>query len=233
MVTFALVHGAWHGAWCWERLTPLLFRAGHNVVAMDLPIDDVTATFETHADVVCDALSGCQGEVVAVGHSFGGMVIPLVAARRAMRHLVFVCALVPAVGRSLNDLLRDEPGTFNTAATAGYRRDAQGRNVWVDADLAHTFMYADCDQTTSRRAIERLRPHSPAPNSSVFSLAEFPKIHCTSVICTDDQLFGPERAKWVAERRLAADIVELPGSHSPFLSRPETLAEVLLRIAAH
>ena len=50
MTTFGLVHGAWHGAWCWERLTPLLRQAGHDVVAMDLPVDDNSASFDTYAD---------------------------------------------------------------------------------------------------------------------------------------------------------------------------------------
>ncbi|MET0699294.1 MAG: alpha/beta fold hydrolase, partial [Mycobacterium sp.] len=58
MTTFALVHGAWHGAWCWERLTPELVARGHRVVAVDLPIQDETATFEKYADTVVAALAG-------------------------------------------------------------------------------------------------------------------------------------------------------------------------------
>jgi len=51
VTTYALVHGAWHGAWCWEKLTPLLQQAGHEVVAPDLPSDDGSADFDTYADV--------------------------------------------------------------------------------------------------------------------------------------------------------------------------------------
>ena len=58
MTTFALVHGSWHGAWCWELLTPLLKQEGHGVVTMDLPCDDGSASFETYADVVCAPLMG-------------------------------------------------------------------------------------------------------------------------------------------------------------------------------
>src|ERR1700735_1625644 len=92
MTTFALVHGAWHGAWCWESLAPLLRQAGHEVVAMDLPIEDGSASFEDYADVVCASLDGYGDDVVVVGHSFGGLTIPLVAARRPVGHLGYLCA---------------------------------------------------------------------------------------------------------------------------------------------
>ena len=75
MTTFALAHGAFHGAWCWELLTPLLEQAGHDVVAMELPIDDPSASFDDQADVVCSAIQG-HDDAVLVGHSFAGNVIP-------------------------------------------------------------------------------------------------------------------------------------------------------------
>jgi pimeloyl-ACP methyl ester carboxylesterase len=87
MTTFALVHGAW----CWEMLTPLLQQAGHDVVAPDLPCDEAPATtFDPYADVVCAALDGCDDDVVVVGHSLGGPTATLVAARRPVRHLVYL-----------------------------------------------------------------------------------------------------------------------------------------------
>jgi pimeloyl-ACP methyl ester carboxylesterase len=110
MTTFALVHGAWHGAWCWEQLTPLLQQAGHDVVAMDLPSEDGTATFDTYADVVCAALGDLDDDVVLVGHSYGGNTVPLVAARRPIRHLVYLCAMIPDIGRSLFDQMSSYSG---------------------------------------------------------------------------------------------------------------------------
>jgi pimeloyl-ACP methyl ester carboxylesterase len=230
MATFALVHGGWHGAWCWERLTPFLLQAGHAVVAMDLPIDDNTASFDTYADVACAVLDECSDDLMLVGHSYGGMVIPLVAARRPVRHLVYLCAYVPEIGKSLADQMVNDPGMVNPASYAMLKFDEQSRYVCTDPELARALMYADCDESTATAAIMRLRPHSPYPNTLLCSLAEFPTVPCTSVVCSDDQCVGLDWAKRIARDRLGANVVQLPGSHSPFLSRPQVLADVLLRI---
>ena len=80
MTTFCLVHGAWHGGWCFERLAPELEARGGRVVAPDLPCEDVEAGVSAYADVV-DAALGDAEDVVLVGHSLGGLVDP--ARRRA------------------------------------------------------------------------------------------------------------------------------------------------------
>jgi pimeloyl-ACP methyl ester carboxylesterase len=197
---------------------------------MDLPIEDCSATFDTYADVVCVALDECDDDVVLVGHSLGGQIIPLVAARRAVRHLVYLCAYVPDIGRSLADQLGDEPDMVNAACYAGLKTDRQSRVAWVDSAMARTLMYADCDEPTAEAAISRLRPQSACGYALPTSLTEFPAVDCTSMICSEDQLVGYQWAKRVARHRLGAELVELPGSHSPFLSRPSVLAEELVRL---
>ena len=84
-----LVHGAWHGGWCWERLIPELAARGHDAIAMDLPVEDGSATFEDYASVVIEVAASATDDVVLVGHSLGSMVIPLVAAARPVAATVF------------------------------------------------------------------------------------------------------------------------------------------------
>jgi pimeloyl-ACP methyl ester carboxylesterase len=230
MTTFALVHGAWHGAWCWEQLTPLLRQAGHDVVTMDLPNEDGTATFDTYADGVWAALDGCGDDVVLVGHSYNGNTIPLAAARRPVRHLVYLCAMVPDIGRSVFDQMSDELEMLNPVA---YEQglsvpDEQLRQVWVDRDIARTMFYGDCDEPTIKAALDRLRPQSAYPAILPSSLTEFPPVQTTYVVCSDDQILRPQWSRWTARERLGADLIELPGDHSPFYSRPSVLADVLL-----
>ena len=105
---FVLVHGSYHGAWCWDLLRPELERLGHRAVAVDLPISDPAAAAEAYADVVLGAVDGLTDPVL-VGHSMAGLVIPLVAARRPVRRLVFLAAMLPIPGRSANEQRAAEP----------------------------------------------------------------------------------------------------------------------------
>jgi pimeloyl-ACP methyl ester carboxylesterase len=231
VTAFALVHGAWHGAWCWERLAPELEARGHRVVAVDLPGDDPTATFETYADVVVSALDA-EEDAVVVGHSLGGLTIPLVAARRPVRRQVYLCALAPIPGRSFTEQLTIEPGTLLPQYRAGLAGpDADGMTRWQDEALARAVLYADCSERDAGAAFARLRPQARTPHAQRCRLEALPETPCTYVVCDEDRMVNPERARRVARERLDADLVELPGGHSPFLSRPGELAAVLDRVA--
>jgi pimeloyl-ACP methyl ester carboxylesterase len=231
LTTFALVHGAWHGSWCWERVTPLLEERGHRVVAVDLPSDDVRATFETYADVVVTALDGVGADVVVVGHSLAGQTIPLVADRRPVHKLIYLCALVATPGLSFAEQLTLEPDTLLPEYRSGLQLDEEGRSVWVDELVARRALYADCSAADAEAAFERLRPQAAAPQTEPCPLRDYPPVAATYVVCFEDRIVNPDRGRNVARDRLRAELVELPGSHSPFMSRPRDLAELLHRQA--
>jgi pimeloyl-ACP methyl ester carboxylesterase len=132
MATFVLVHGAWHGGWCWRKLTPLLRAAGHEVFAPTLTglgerahLASPDVGLETHVqDVVSmleyEDLSG----VVLVGHSYGGLVITGAAhqAPGRLAHLVYLDAFIPEDGQSMLDLGPPE------------RRETMGKRVREEGD---------------------------------------------------------------------------------------------------
>ncbi len=231
MTTFGLVHGAWHGAWCWERLAPELDQLGHQVIAIDLPCDDPTATFSTYADLVVGALQGQNEDIVLVGHSLAGLTIPLAAASLPVRRLVFLCALIAAPGRSFGEQLGLEPEMLLPDYQAGLSEaDDGGRRRWVDFDVAQKALYADCDQAEARAAFDRLRPQAQTPYALPCSLDELPRHERTYVMCSDDGLVNPDWSRQAVPERLGVEPVELPGSHSPFLSRPAEVARLLDRL---
>jgi pimeloyl-ACP methyl ester carboxylesterase len=232
MSTFALVHGAWLGAWCWERLTPELESLGHRVITMDLPCDDGSATFDDYADVVCEALDDIPGtDLIVVGHSLGGLTIARVAARRPVRHLVYLCAIPPLPGHSLTEQIADDKEMLNPDYLKGIGdMDPDGRRPWIDRDLAIRILFGDCDDASATWAFARFRPQGTYGYGLPFSSA-LPSVDSTYVLCADDCMVNPSWSRKIAPERLQADVVELPGSHSPFLSRPRELAELLHGLA--
>lgn len=228
MSTFALVHGAWHGSWCWDALSPAIRAAGHDVVAVDLPSDDPEASFTDYADEVIRALDAHSEDVVLVGHSLAGQTIPLVAARRPLRRLIYLCALLPEPGRSLRQQFQDEPDML----VAEYREgvevvDDQGTTRWVDPERARYTLYGDCSAEVARAAAARLRPQATTPYDGVCALERLPATPAAYVLCTEDRLVNPDWSRRRAARH-GIPLVEFSGSHSSFLSRPGELSEVLL-----
>jgi pimeloyl-ACP methyl ester carboxylesterase len=227
MVTFGLVHGSQHGAWCWERLTPELVAWGHDVVAVDLPCDDPEATVATYATCVVDSL-GDADDVVLVGHSLGSLTIPVVATMRPVRRLIFLCSVPtgpgPAIDAELTSMVTPE------FAAAGRVVDDAGRESLADED-AIAVWYDDCSDEDAAWAVARLRPQSRRPLEEPSPLVEWPDVPVTVVLGRDDRCVNLDWAVPAATKRLGAPPRLMPGGHSPFLSRPAELADVLVEVA--
>jgi pimeloyl-ACP methyl ester carboxylesterase len=217
LATFALVHGARHGAWCWERLTPELERLGHATVAMDLPCDDPAATLTDYAGVVAAAIDGVDGDVVLVAHSLGGPTLPLVARDRPVRRCAYVCALLAAPGLSIRDQMRAEPDIFvDVASTASGEFER----------VRETF-YADCSEPDARWAFERLRDQAGTPFEQPAPADPEPEVERLYVLCSEDRVVNPDWSRRAVPERLGVAPIELPGSHSPFIAQPQALAATL------
>jgi pimeloyl-ACP methyl ester carboxylesterase len=232
VATFVLVHGAWHGPWCWERLIPELDARGHRSIAVDLPAEDPTATFENYADIVSATIDAeTDEEPVLVGHSLGGLTIPLAAARRSVRRLMFVCALLPVPGKSLVEQLASEPEMVLPDYVKGLSEpDAQNRTRWIDFEIARDSLYPDCDPADARAAFDRLRPQGRAGYAEPCPLTALPDVPTTYVCCTEDALVNPAWGRAAPRERLGVDPVLLPGGHFPLLSRPADVADILNRL---
>ena len=232
MATFGLVHGAGHGAWCWERLTPLLEALGHRVVAMDLPCEDPTAGARRYAEVVDEALPPTK-DLVLVGHSLAGLTIPLVAARHPVRRLVYLCAIVPELGRSLADQVAADPALYDPVLRAhpGRLTAPDGTTTLRDAAAARDIFYQDCSPEDIGWAFARLRPQAAAPRREPCPLQAWPAVETAYVLCREDHAISPLWSRRVAKERLGVEPIELDGGHSPFISRPAALAGVLDRLA--
>jgi pimeloyl-ACP methyl ester carboxylesterase len=230
--TFALIHGAWHGAWCWEPMVAELERRGHRAVAVDLPCDDPTATTLDNAEQVVEALGdagdiGDVGDVVVVGHSLGGIVAPVVAQLRPARRVVLLAALVPRPGRSLSAVMRSEPECTTEEFDNAPRHFGEHGAVTWDPGVAAGLFFRACDPETARWAAARLRPQVWTTSQEITPLERWPDCEIVSMVCADDEVLAPDWSRRIARDVLGIEPVELPGGHSPMLACPAELADAL------
>jgi pimeloyl-ACP methyl ester carboxylesterase len=225
--TFALIHGAWHGAWCWGRLLGPLRDRGHEVVVPELPSEDPELGLVDYGDTI-DAALGDADDVVLVPHSLGGLVGPVVATRRPLRALVYLNALVPEPGMSFSEQLSAETEPV-LLFEGGRIVDDHGRSHWPDPDATARIMYPDLSPEDGRWAAERLRPQAQRSQAEP-SPASPEGLRVESIIGVNDRVVSPEWSRRVARERLGVDAVELPGGHFPMLTHPELLADALAQL---
>ncbi len=163
---------------------------------MDLPVDDSDASFEDYADVVCTAIDGVPGEdLILVGHSLAGQTVPLVAVRRPLRRLVYLCGVPPIPGRPFVQQTADEADMLNPDyPKALSQKDVRGRRSWIAKGLTRFHLLADCDEATATAAFLRLRPQSAAPYKVPCSLTAYPDVDTTYMVCQEDRLRGRGRS---------------------------------------
>lgn len=236
---FVLVHGGFHAAWCWSRTIPELERLGHHAVAVDLPghggrVDEVS-TLANRREAIASVLQ--PGDVL-VGHSGGGFDATLAAdaAPEKIRHIIYLAAALPREGRSYTEAM-----TMRNAEDGELDGDVgkmleylnfsdDGAMTFGDFVGAWEYFYHDCDEQTARWAFERLGPErfgdtTVAPVSVAnFWAADLPR---SFILCQQDR----SMPRWLADvvtQRLGVEPLPIDTAHSPFLSRPGELAELLV-----
>jgi pimeloyl-ACP methyl ester carboxylesterase len=207
MARFMLVHGAWHGGWCWSDVAHELVSRGHTVFAPDLPCQDVTKDQLDYA-----ALLGDCRDAIVVGHSLGAQTIVHVT---ALRH-VYLAALLP-VADAYDRAFVDSFG--------GFVRDESDRSYWPDADSAAAGMYPDCTRDQSDRAFAQLRPQARIAGM----VRPFTPGDVVIATSRDSAIDFAWQVRTANEHGL--QVLELDAGHSPFLTQPAELASLLSSLA--
>lgn len=233
--TFVLVHGSWHGGWCWRKLVPLLRQAGHDVFAPSLSglgehshrlTRDVTLS--THVQDVVELLQFEDlKDVILVGHSYAGMVITGVADKAAERlsQLVYLDAFVPQPGQTVFD-------NMSPKIRDGWRQVAKksGEGWWVPPLLDAKAMGVS-DPADAAWVDARLRrmPIAPFEQPLKFNEAKVAKLKRSYLRCTGFPGFATLAPRL---REGGWDVEELASGHDAMLAAPAELAQALLKRAA-
>lgn len=228
-LTFGLVHGSWHGAWCWDEVRYELESAGHTTVAVDMPIDNPDANFDDYAEVVKQSLEGME-DVVLVGHSRGGNIIPRVAGSIAVKKLIYIAsAFEPAtIGRPTVSEARSMPLRNGTGFASGIVNIIEDMTMY-DPEHAKEMFYHDCPPDVQTRAADQLRPQRRSEDEP--SLDMWPEVPQEYIVCTNDRIVNPDWARYVSRHWLGVEPIEIESGHSPFLSVPHDLAKLVLTLS--
>lgn len=235
---FVLVHGAWHGAWCWATTARLLVARGHRVTTLDLPshgadeTPPAAVTLDHYAARVIAAIDAIDGAVVLVGHSMGGIVISTVAEARPTKveKLIYLTAFLLPNGASLLDVaLRD---TESLATPNLCVRPDEGI-VDVNRDAIGEIFYADCEREVVDQARTLLKPNPLAPFATPLALTDagYCSVRRFYVSCAKDRAITPAVQRSMVSAMPCEAVHELHTDHSPFFSQPDRLRDVLVEIA--
>jgi len=226
--TVVLVHGAWHGAWCWGKVVEELRARGIPAVAIDLPGHG--ASTEPLGDLLDDAaalratLDGLDDAVVC-GHSYGGAVVSEGAADHpAVRHLVFVSAFPLAPGESCSQSVSIPEGVDLSRLADAIRADEDGI-VTIDPEIAVDAFYHDCPPADVELALRSLGGQRRESLETRVRRAAWQDCPSTYAVCTDDRAVPVPLQRALAAR--ATDVVDWPTGHSPFFARPDLVTSLL------
>ena len=219
-----LIHGAYTSPWHWHRLVPHLEEAGCTVVVPELPCDDPEAGIERYVETVEAELTGNEGEPVVVGSSFGAVTACVFASRHPVRALVTVCGMVPQAGRPISEELAD----ITQPAFAGAIDANSDGSTTFRPQAACELVFHDSEPELAREAASRLRRQAGLPLTEPCPFDALPDVPRTGIVSGDDRLLRPEWLDRVVRERLGVNPHELDGDHTPMLSQPARLAELLL-----
>ncbi len=231
MARFLLIHGASHGAWCWEKVLPELKGLGHAAKAIDLPghgNDETprkTVALEDYASAVLDSLA--PGTIL-VGHSFGGFPITLAAAiaPEKVDALVYLCALVPRPGLAFTAFRQEAISAQLSAAQVVDREAGVTRAI---PEKAGPVFYSDCTDTDRDWALGQLTPQPIAVMTEATDFLQ-PAVPRHYIRCLEDKVVFPTYQLEASNGW--KHTYDMSCGHSPFLSQPKELARILDKVAS-
>lgn len=235
MSKFLLVHGASHGAWCFEKLIKELQNKGYVAEAIDLPghgnnkipLEDVT--LEKYSSEI---LTSLDSPTIVLGHSMGGYPVSLAAQTDPtyIKHLIYLTAFVPEDGKTLAELRKK---VDRYPLTSVIRKTEDGLGFYIPKKYQKDIFYNDCSKQDIKLASEKLCIQAIKPQNTPIKLGvNFKKVSKSYVSCLDDQTIPIELQKKLSESIPEENKYEIKSGHSPFFSRPADLANILEKIVS-
>ena len=237
MSTFVLVHGSWHGGWCWYKVIPRLEKAGHKVVAPDVPSQGRGKTplseisLETWTKTICRILDNQAEPVILVGHSRGGIIISQAAERRPekVKTLVYLAAFLLRDGQAIMQILQED--TISLVRPNLVVSEDQV-SATVREEAIREIFYGECSDEDVALARSLLQPEALAPIATPVHVtdANFGRVPRVYVECRRDKALAPAVQQKMYTPLPCQRVMSIEKDHSCFFSAPEELTAHLLSL---
>lgn len=237
MASFVLIHGSWHGGWCFDEVKALLEAEGHHVIAPDLP--GMGGTEEELAAVTLDgwgrfAVELCrtapQRPVILAGHSRGGLVISTAAEKDpgVIDALVYICAMMLPDGMSRADFKAQEEPNSAFDALVYFTPGGHGTEI-IGPGPGEVFAQLSPPNKVEAALAQLVsEPHGPRAEPIHVTPERWGSLPRTYIECLADRTIPLSSQRRMQAMSPGAAVVTLDADHSPFLSRPRELADALL-----
>lgn len=223
-----LAHGAWGGGWAWGFVQAELEKLGVASTAIDLPMaGSAPSTMADDAAAIGAALAQFDEPAVLVGHSYCGVPITEISAGNdRVKHLVYVCAIMPEEGQSTGSMMAEDPTPSKVGEAIVATDDGLST---LTPEGAKAVLFNDVTDEQAAPIIAAMGTHRLSLFGEAPTRIGWKEHPSTYILTTEDLIFSP-----ALQRRMAAnatEVVEVEAGHIPLLSRPAELAAAIAAAA--
>jgi pimeloyl-ACP methyl ester carboxylesterase len=233
--TYILIHGAWHGKWCWKYITPILEKYGHDVIAIDLPGHGENQrnfrkiSLESYINAIYDIIKLYNKKIILIGHSMAGVIISQIAEYLPdhIEELIYITAFIPDNNSTLS---AEAQKSLSSGILKETNINLRENSIALKNSPALIDLFLNrCKKKDIDFSLDLLQkePYRPFINPIAITPDKFGRVKKTYIHCLYDNVILPADQNRMALKNIC-NRISIPADHSPFFSSPEQLAKAIM-----